>query len=231
MDFVFDLDGTLVDSAPAIRHCLVTATEAIAPECTPQAMLVPIGPPLKRMAELILQDSFAERRQEFVEAFVRLYDDEGIRRTGEYPGVTKALQVLADHGSRMAIVTNKREKPTLRILDALGWSRHFLKVLCTDTAGYDEMDKAARLATLLRQVLGPDCAMVGDTLEDYRAAAANTMPFVAADYGYETDRIMFAEISAILRLTTSESLSRLASLRGVSERGANATFDERGEAD
>jgi len=220
MDFVFDFDGTLVDSAPAIRHCLMAATASVAPECVAQAMTAPIGPPLARMAELILREPFSERRRDFIEAFMRMYDEEGVARTGEFAGTSFALRALVDGGARLAIVTNKRETPTLRILDALGWSGFFLEVLCTDSTGCVEMDKAARLAALLPKMCASDCAMVGDTLEDYRAAAANRVAFVAADYGYETDRTAFAQIPAILRLTTPENLGWLAGLRSIAEREA-----------
>ncbi len=89
------------------------------------------------------------------------------------------------------------------------------------------MDKAARVATLLPNLRASECAIVGDTLEDYRAAAFNGIEFVAADYGYEPDRVTFGQIPAILRLTAPENLTDLAGLRSIAEREISATSTSR----
>ena len=213
MNFVFDLDGTLIDSAPAIRYCLHAATTAVARECAARATQVPIGPPLTQMAAQILGESSTSRTQAFVDAFMRLYDTDGVARTRGFQGAAPALHALATRGACLAIITNKRELPTLRILASLGWSGLFFAVLCIDSEGVAGLDKSRRLATLLPALRAPACAMVGDTLDDYQAAACNGVGFVAADYGYEMDREAFAQLPAIMRLQVSEDLRQLAGLR------------------
>lgn len=215
MDFVFDFDGTLVDSAPAIRQCLAAAAESVAPECVARALAATIGPPLGSMAKLILGDASPARQRSFVETFMRLYDEHAVASTRAYAGATLALRDLAASGAQLALLTNKREHPTLRILEALGWSGLFMAVRCTDSAGCSGLDKGSRLAALLPGLRASDCAMVGDTLEDYRAAVSNHVAFVAADYGYETDRAAFAGIPAIQRMAQPQDLLRLAALRST----------------
>jgi phosphoglycolate phosphatase len=223
LDFIFDLDGTLIDSAPAIRQGLRVATEAVAPGRLQQALQVPIGPPLPRMAELILGSDGAHLGPAFVAAFQRYYDTEGVSRTQAYAGAAAALQALRRAGSRLAILTNKREQPTLQILAAQGWTDWFSAVLCVDSEGCAGLDKAQRLAACGPGWRASHCVLVGDTQEDQRAALASGIGFVAADYGYEPDRAAFAQQAAWMRLADSRQLGELLSLRAPVAPAANAT--------
>ena len=89
MRFIFDLDGTLIDSAPAIRRCLEMATTTVAPACLSRARTVPIGPPLARTVESILGEARSALSGELVREFVPYF-------TSVDPIVEHARELLDD---------------------------------------------------------------------------------------------------------------------------------------
>jgi phosphoglycolate phosphatase len=86
----------------------------------------------------------------------------------------------------MAIATNKRRTPTLRILEYLGWNGYFRITGTLDSTIPPHANKAALIRNILEEMnLAPGLSLyVGDKLEDGHAAEANAMPFFAASWGY-----------------------------------------------
>ena len=183
---LFDLDGTLIDSAPAIL-----ASFAAAFERSGRAPVRPIdesiiGPPLTETLALLCGSAEADRIEPLASAFKASYDSVGYRATEAYAGVAELLRGLHRAGCRLAIATNKRIHPTRLILEHLGWAPWFDAVYALDLFEPRLPDKAAMIARLLadRGIGAQDAIYVGDREEDGLSADANHLPFLAATWGY-----------------------------------------------
>jgi phosphoglycolate phosphatase len=183
---IFDLDGTLIDSAPSILASFAGALkdEGVEP-------LVPlteriIGPPLRQTLEQLTGWSDPAALDRLAAGFKTRYDSEGYRTSRVYDGVEQMLSALSDRGVTMAIATNKRRAPTVKILEHFGWQRHFRMVGTLDTASPAHPDKGTMIAFLLGELsLDPQQSLyIGDTRGDGDAASANGVEFWAANWGY-----------------------------------------------
>ena len=183
---IFDLDGTLIDSAPSILASFRLVLEEAG--ISPQVPLTPslIGPPLRQTLTTISGIAPGPLLDELAAAFARIYDSTGYRATVVYTGVPELLQELAGAGVVLAIATNKRRVPTLKILEHFGWDGYFGRVGTLDTPTPPHADKGALIAALLADLdLEPRRTLyVGDKSEDGEAADANGMNFIAAGWGY-----------------------------------------------
>jgi len=183
---LFDLDGTLIDSAPAI---LASFREAFAQTGITPAMCIDesvIGPPLTETLQLLSGSDDPVRVAQLAEAFKASYDSEGYQATAAYAGVGPLLADLAAAGLTLSIATNKRIRPTRLILEHLGWAGFFAHVYALDLFTPRLPDKAAMIARLLAdQNIAQDQAIyIGDRSEDGESADANGLPFVAVTWGY-----------------------------------------------
>ena len=184
---IFDLDGTLVDSAPSILASLAQAFADcdLRPRLPLTASL--IGPPL-RVTLAHLYDGAPDEAtlDRLTAAFKRDYDSQGFRHTQAVSGVEAMLHGLAAAGLALHIATNKRALPTRLILDHLGWSGLFGQVYALDSFSPPLPHKTALLARLLADtgLATKNCAYVGDRAEDGQAARANHLPFIWAAWGF-----------------------------------------------
>lgn len=183
---LFDLDGTLIDSAPGILASFSAALQrtGIAPAVPLEASL--IGPPLPVTAATLVGRDDPAAVAALVAAFRSDYDGSGYRATAVYDGVPGLLDGLAAAGIALRIVTNKRIVPTRRILDHLGWTARFVGIHALDATQPPAPDKPAMVAAVLHAAaLHPGRTwMVGDSAEDRRAAETNGLRFFAAAWGY-----------------------------------------------
>lgn len=183
---VFDLDGTLIDSAPSILGCFRRALDeaGMAPRVPLDDRL--IGPPLAQTLRTLTGVEDEGAIASLADAFKRHYDTTGYRETLPYAGVAEALAELKAAGHRLALATNKRILPTRAILGHLGWDGLFASVWALDSVEPRLADKTAMLGALLADAGVPpgQAAYVGDKAEDGLAADANGMAFVAACWGY-----------------------------------------------
>lgn len=183
---LFDLDGTLIDSAPAILASFQAAfaDTGIAPVRPISADI--IGPPLTETLQLLAGSNDSVQIARLSEAFKASYDSQGYRATSAYAGVAELLQTLKDAGCTLAIATNKRLNPTRLILDFLGWLPHFSHVYALDMVSPRLPDKASMLERLIEEQNIPreNAVYIGDRAEDGLAASANQLPFIAATWGY-----------------------------------------------
>ena len=183
---LFDLDGTLIDSAPAI---LASYREAFASAGRTPARSIDesiVGPPLTETLQMLAGSTEPALIAELAGHFKASYDTTGYKQTAAYAGVGEMLTQLAASGRRLAIATNKRLHPTRLILQHLGWDQHFEAVYALDMFEPRLPDKAAMIARLLsdRDIARDDAVYVGDRAEDGESADANGLPFIAATWGY-----------------------------------------------
>lgn len=186
----FDLDGTLVDSnrdlAPAINHALSVVGRAPIP---PEATRKLIGGGARLMLERATQlTGGALPEAEFEDIYGALqthYAEHIADHTVPYPGCLEALDALAERGCQLAVITNKIEVNSRKLLDLLGMSERFALVLGGDTLGPGRSKPAPDMIdTAVLMLGGGRFAMVGDSSYDVRAAKAAKVPVVALSFGY-----------------------------------------------
>lgn len=182
---VFDLDGTLIDSAPDIR---ATANLLLAREGRAELSLedtrafIGHGAPVfvARMREARdLPDSLQDR---LLGDFVALYD-KAVGLTQPYPGVEEALQRLSDAGHRLGICTNKPLGPARAVLAHLGLDRYFGAVVGGDSHPSRKPDPAPLRAAFEALGQGP-MLYVGDSEVDAETSARARVPFLLFTEGY-----------------------------------------------
>ena len=183
----FDLDGTLADTAPDIaaglNRMLADFGRAPLPEETIRPM---IGDGARNLIRKVLAAT-GEATDALVERAHPVYLDHyaaNVRGgTAPYPHVEEALDNLATLGVRLAICTNKIERLTMLLLEALGWTERFATVVGGDTLSVRKPDPRPLLESVARAG-GGRAAYVGDSIFDAETARAAGLPFVAVSFGF-----------------------------------------------
>lgn len=190
LTLVFDLDGTLVDTAPDLIATLnYTLARRGLPEVPYEAARPMIGGGAKGMIEqaLVLDgcDSLEAEVDRLYDAFVAHYAEHIAVHSRPFPGVVDVLDRFAAEGHVLAVCTNKVEFLSKRLLDALALSDRFAAICGQDTFGVPKPDPEFFRRTVLRAGGEPRRAiMVGDSVTDIRTARAAAVPVVAVDFGY-----------------------------------------------
>ena len=182
--WIFDFDGTLVHSEAAITQCFQRITQKLAPHRLDVAKQVLIGPPLRQTVAEILGDLEHPLIDEFVSAFIEMHDDDVLNHTTPYPSAHETLTHLYNQGQKMAIATNKRLAPTIKILEHLHWEQFFTSVECSDSEAVIR-DKLQMIKTIVeKDVSFKNAYFVGDTVGDGLSANSSKLTFIKASYGY-----------------------------------------------
>ena len=218
---VFDLDGTLVDTAPDLVETLnvIFVREGLSPVAYETARNF-VGGGAKAMISRGMRtlnvDASPERIEKLFVDFIDHYSEHIADRSRPFPGAIDTLDDLAARGCRLAVCTNKLERLSLRLLDQLELTQRFAAICGQDTFGVQKPDPeilrrtiAAAGGTVGRTV------MVGDSDTDIRTARAAGVPVVAVDFGYSEspvtqfnpDRVIshFAELPAAIAAVSSSS--------------------------
>jgi phosphoglycolate phosphatase len=187
---IFDLDGTLVDTAPDLVETLnvVLHREGIPAIGYDEARLL-VGGGARRMIERgIASEGHARTAADLdrmFNDFIAYYADHVADRSRAFPGVAEALDTLAARGYRLAVCTNKLEWLSVRLLNALGLADRFVAICGQDKFTVQKPHPDALHRTLQRAGGTIHRAvMVGDSQTDIATAQAAGMPIVAVDFGY-----------------------------------------------
>jgi len=186
---IFDLDGTLVDSAEGILASLAAAFQLNQMQPVRALTAEVIGPPLLPTLKFLSGVEDPLLLTKLADDFMGHYDSEGYRNTRAYSGADELLVGLRATGLRLFIATNKRHIPTERILDLLGWHHLFEASVSLDTPQLPVTTKGALLRYLLgRFALSATTTLyAGDRYEDEVAAAQADLAFFRAIWGYESN--------------------------------------------
>lgn len=212
---VFDLDGTLVDSAPDLLDALTVTLvhEGVEPIPYDHARGL-IGAGARALVQRGLDAAGKSVPKERLDAlhafFLHHYSAHIADKTRPYDGCEAALDRLAAAGARLAVCTNKVEPLARQLLDAVGLTSRFHAIVGGDTVGVAKPDARPLLAAIERAGGDPARAvMVGDSSTDVDAAKNAGVPVIVATFGYtETppselggDRLMdhYAEIEGLIR--------------------------------
>jgi len=182
---VFDLDGTLIDSAPDLRAALnlVLSAEGAAPVTLAETIgFIGHGIPSLVHAARMARDLPADRQTAMTDAMFHHYLANPSTLTRPYPGVVAALDRLRGDGVRLGLCTNKALAPTLQILSALDLARWFDVVIGGDSLPQKKPDPAPLHAAFAG--LGDRWFFVGDSEVDARTALAAGVPFALFTQGY-----------------------------------------------
>ncbi|ALC15510.1 putative haloacid dehalogenase [Desulfuromonas soudanensis] len=168
--FLFDLDGTLVDSVADLATAVnLLRGELDLPPLPREAVRSYVGDGATLLVQRALPPGlYSERR---LQRFLRLYGDHLLEETAIYPGIRDFLETL--HNRRLAVVTNKPLALTLRLLDGLHLRRFFPVVLGGDSCLTKKPDPAPVVEALRQLQRPPESAvMIGDHHTDLRAGRA-----------------------------------------------------------
>ncbi|MCT4656269.1 MAG: phosphoglycolate phosphatase [Cohaesibacter sp.] len=187
---LFDLDGTLVDTAPdligALNHVLGSYDLAPAPSSLVQP-LVGFG------ARAMLEAGFHHHEHQVSEeeltrahkAFLAYYEENICTHSKAYDGVWDVTPHLYEEGYRLAVCTNKPEDLAANLMDQLDLARYFATICGSDTVSNRKPHKDHLEMTCLRAGMRLErCVMVGDSSPDIEAAKAASIPSVGFSYGY-----------------------------------------------
>jgi len=187
---IFDLDGTLVDTAPDLLHA---ANAVLAARGRP-----PIDPAtLHHMvgfgARSLIAQAFAatggepapEDMPALVELFLAHYGQHMADHSRPFPGVAATLQELADKGARLGVLTNKPHGLAAPLLEKLDLARFFAAIYGAGFKPYVKPDR--RIFDDVVAACGGDpghAAMIGDSVTDLHTARAASVPCILMSYGY-----------------------------------------------
>jgi phosphoglycolate phosphatase len=175
--FLFDLDGTLIDSKADIAHSVNLALQCMNLPPIPVSKVSKfVGEGVQRLIERTLRETTSSppdpvRVQAMIEIFKAEYEKHLLDSTRLYEGVLQALKRL--WWARFAVVSNKPEKFSRRILEGLGVADRFQVILGGDSVDRRKPDPAPLLQAMVECGTGPeDTVMVGDSAHDIVAGKA-----------------------------------------------------------
>jgi N-acetyl-D-muramate 6-phosphate phosphatase len=184
---LFDLDGTLIDSAPDLAGAINLVRNASGLEDLPFERLRPmVGAGARGMVGVAFglapgDDGFASLREQFLQ----VYERHLLVRTRVFDAMQPVLQHLDDTGIPWGIVTNKAAVYALPIVQGLGLAERARAVVCGDTTPHLKPHPEPLFEAARRMGCEPGrCVYVGDDLRDVTAAQAAGMPVLAAAWGY-----------------------------------------------
>ncbi|MBV8836216.1 MAG: phosphoglycolate phosphatase [Alphaproteobacteria bacterium] len=187
---VFDLDGTLVDTAPDLIETLnvILARHDVPAVALAEARTM-IGAGVKPLLVralaskgLVLPGAEIDR---LYEEYLKLYADHIADRSRAFPGVENALDRLAARGCAFAVCTNKLEWLSRRLLRQLDLEQRFAAICGQDTFPMRKPDPEMLRRTIARAGGDPaQAVMVGDSITDVTTARAAAVPVVVVDFGY-----------------------------------------------
>jgi phosphoglycolate phosphatase len=184
---LFDLDGTLIDSAPDLAAAANAMRVARRLEPLPLAMLRPmVGSGARGMVGCALgvapgHPDYDSLRVEFLERYERALLDQ----TVVFDSIAPVLERLESEGRPWGIVTNKQARFAQPIVEGLGLQSRAAVVVCGDTTPHAKPHPAPLLEAARRAGVAPvHCVYVGDDLRDVQAGRAAGMGVLAAGWGY-----------------------------------------------
>lgn len=187
---LFDLDGTLVDSAFDLYRAMNMSLNALQlPSVTEQQVRTWIGKGTSIFCQSTLQHLTGNvnpvQYHQLLQTFLSIYNAEPCLDTQVFHGVREFLQWGLEHNKKMICVTNKPEQPARMIVDSLGLSEYFIDVVGGDR--FEERKPHPRQLLFCMQqyqVAPAKTLMIGDSSNDVEAAKRAGIDCIVVSYGY-----------------------------------------------
>jgi phosphoglycolate phosphatase len=187
---VFDLDGTLIDTAPDLVHATnhVLATEGLSPLASET-----IKPWISFGAGKMIEEALAVhgltcaegQKETLLRRFLQYYSENIAVESRPFPGMRECLDGLTADGAVLAVCTNKREGLSRKLLDALGLSALFRAVAGRDTLPVSKPNPGHLTGTIaLAGANGRRALLIGDSETDVLTARAARLPIIGVSFGY-----------------------------------------------
>jgi phosphoglycolate phosphatase len=194
MHVIFDLDGTLIDSQPGIIDSLAFALAETGFDHELSPSQVPVGPPLLDLIQSITNCNDTSTTDLIMAKFKLQYDSCGFSSSRLFDGVYDLLSSFDLAHFNLYIATNKRLRPTLKILEHFSIAHFFEGVYTIDSFGKFYRSKADMLKDLISNYsLCSNVVYVGDRYDDYCAASANSIAFCYPLWGYTAEHQLFPD--------------------------------------
>lgn len=218
---VFDLDGTLVDTAPDLTHALnyALARAGQAPVSVETVRsLVGMGARVM-IEEGLRRAGVTGDLESMLGDFLVHYEANIAVESRPFPGAVEALDLLRAEGARLAVCTNKRESLSRRLLQELELEGYFSAIAGRDTFKVAKPDPG-HLTGAIRLAGGEPsrAVMVGDSDVDVRTAKAASVPIVLVSFGYAGPPVSGAPPEAVIDYFDKLHGSLASLLRGTASR-------------
>ncbi len=190
--FLFDLDGTLIDSKLDLVNSVNFMLREMKREELPLetvASYIGHGAP-RLVADVLGSEAGDNERRQGLEIFLARYQQHNLVETRVYPGVTEGLQAL--QGQPMAVLTNKPANMSVEILEALGLRKYFRAIYGGDSFARKKPDPMGAHVILEElQVPAHQAAMIGDSDVDMQTARNAGTLAIGVSYGFgQHDRVV-----------------------------------------
>jgi phosphoglycolate phosphatase len=221
---LFDLDGTLIDSAPGVAWSL---NRALADDGRAPLSVDRVKDLVGKGAHYLVADALEDtggmiddaHRDRIKDAFLQIYSENPIQDTIVFPGVMGVLEALRDDNVAMALCTNKPKKTTMPVLDAFGLTPFFPVVLCGDEVENRKPDGRHLHDTIaMMGRTGAPAVMVGDSENDILAAHDAGIPSICVSFGY--CHMPFDELKPTVLIDSFDDFA--AALAGIVKGAAHA---------
>jgi phosphoglycolate phosphatase len=210
---MFDLDGTLVDTCRDITNALNYVLNSYGLNgLTVEDTKKLVGEGLTKLVEEVLGGGKERLLDDAMGKFLAYYSGHIADYSSEFPRVTETLERLA--GYRKAVISNKRESLSVRLLELLGLLKYFDLVVGSDTTSEKKPSSIPLIYVLRRlEVSAGDAVMIGDSNYDIEAARKAGVKTIAVTYGYRGRQYLadadfmidsFGDLPAILDMTSSK---------------------------
>ena len=184
MILVFDLDGTLIDSARDLAESIGEMLQSYGAEPIPLPEVITMvgeGAPIL-VKRALARSGLRPGVDDALARFLRIYDRRLMDHTVVYPGMIESLALAVRRGP-LAVLTNKPLGPSIGILEALGMRGYFTRVIGGDSE-YGRKPDPAGLMALQALAPGEQLVMIGDSPADWKVAVNAGCPFVFARFGF-----------------------------------------------
>ncbi len=181
----FDLDGTLLNSFPEIKVSLQKSFEKNKVNVNFHLDSKIIGPPLDKILENILVGDQLDKMDRIKQNFFEIYDSKECQKSNLFSNVYEVLEILSKNNN-LFIITNKRQKPTLKIVNKHKIKNFFKDIFCLDHNERNFQNKSILLDYIIKNLNlnSKKCILIGDSINDYEASYQNNVEFLYASWGY-----------------------------------------------
>lgn len=183
---LFDLDGTLIDSAPDLAKTLNDMLAKRNQAAVPYEKIRPlVSYGSSKLLDLAFADNSDAEKNALREEFLSLYKTQNCVKTDFFPSVPELLNTIEASNTLWGIITNKYTDCTENIVNTLGLSQRTKAIVCGDTLPVAKPNPEPLLyACELLNVEPTRCVYIGDCIRDIQAGKAAGMATIACEYGY-----------------------------------------------
>lgn len=184
INIIFDLDGTILNTYEGIQHSFDHAYLKTFNEKNTISIKKNIGPPIDEILIKLVPNLDQKTISLFVENFKINYDIDGYLKSQLYDGVLELLTTLQSQNYQIYLCTNKREKPTIKLLSNFKLILLFKEIFCLNKVKNSNKESLLKSIISLNKLNPNNTFYVGDTKNDETASNNNKIEFIYAKYGY-----------------------------------------------